>query len=98
MSKDMTPDEVEAKILHLLTLYPIISPTMLQGGLGPSVRPKLWRPVLTQLIEAGRVEEEQINAQTHSGRYNTYTRLSLSTLERDRQEEARAEDSVAIGG
>ncbi len=69
--------EVEAKILHLLKIYPIISPTMLQGGLGPYTKPAIWRPALQKLIEEGKVEETQESLQTPSERYNTYTKLSL---------------------
>ena len=69
--------EVEAKIIHLLSIYPIISPTMLQGGLGPYTKPAVWRPVLQQLIASGRVVEDQESLQTPTDRYNTYTKLSL---------------------
>lgn len=69
--------DIEAKILHLLGIYPIISPTMLQSGLGPSTKPAQWRPVLVSLIAAGRVIEEQESMQTPSERYNTYSKLSL---------------------
>ena len=73
-----TPEEIETKILHLLRIYPIISPTMLQGGLGPAMRPEKWRPVLTNLIAQGKVIEEQKSMQTPSERYNTYSKLSLA--------------------
>jgi len=74
----LTPEEIETKILHLLRIYPIISPTMLQGGLGPATRPAQWRPVLIDLIEQGKVIEEQESMQTPSERYNTYSKLSLA--------------------
>ena len=67
----------EVKILHLLGIYPVISPTMLQSGLGPSTKPSLWRPVLSSLIARGLVIEEQKLLQTPSERYNTYSKLSL---------------------
>lgn len=76
-AKEMTETEIRAKILHVLSLYPIISPTMLQGGLGPYVKPAHWRPVLQKLLEEGSVIEEQESMQTPSGRYNTYTKLRL---------------------
>ena len=69
--------EIETRILHLLRIYPIISPTMLQSGLGPSTKPAQWRPVLTALIAQGKVKEDTISMQTPSERYNTYTKLSL---------------------
>ena len=69
--------ECRMKILHLLKLYPRISATMLQAGLGPQIKPDLWRPILGKLIEEGKVEEEQHSQPTHLGRYNTYNFLSL---------------------
>lgn len=74
----MTPEKIETKILHLLRIYPIISPTMLQGALGPATRPVQWRPVLINLIAQGKVIEEQKSMQTPSERYNTYTKLFLA--------------------
>jgi len=72
-----TPEALRVKILHLLSIYPIISPTMLQGGLGPAKKPILWRPVLEQLKEEGLVVETQESMLTPTERYNTYTKLSL---------------------
>ncbi len=70
-------EEIEIKILHLLKIYPVISPTMLQSGLGPSTKPAQWRPCLKRLIDSGEVIEEQESMQTPSERYNTYSKLSL---------------------
>lgn len=69
--------EIRDKILHLLKIYPIISPTMLQGGLGPQIKPVDWRPVLAMLIEQDDVLETTISTKTPFGRFNTYTKLSL---------------------
>lgn len=68
---------IRDKILHLLKIYPIISPTMLQGGLGPYMKPAQWRPILNILIDEGRVIETQKSMATHQDRYNTYTMLHL---------------------
>ena len=76
-TKDTTNGEIETRILHLLRIYPVISPTMLQSGLGPSTKPAQWRPVLVDLIANGKVLEQQESMQTPSERYNTYTKLSL---------------------
>jgi len=70
--------EIESKIIHQLGIYPIISPTMLQGALGPSLKPTLWRPVLARLIEDGVVIEETETLLTPAERYNKYTKLSLA--------------------
>lgn len=65
-------------IIHLLRIYPVVSPTMLQSGLGPYVKPAIWRPVLQELIAEGVVVEDQETLQTPRGRYNTYTKLHLA--------------------
>ena len=75
--EQMTNEEIEIKIVHLLRIYPIISPTMLQSGLGPQLKPAQWRPVLTTLIDTGKVIEAKESMQTPSSRYNTYSKLSL---------------------
>ena len=77
MLRDHTEQEIEDKILHILTVYPVISPTMLQAGLGPSTKPALWRPVLSRLMEEGKVVEESESLETPTSRYNTYNKLSL---------------------
>jgi hypothetical protein len=84
MSKDpdvLDTDMIRDKILHILKIYPVISPTMLQGGLGPYMRPAQWRPVLAELVAEGLVEETQESLQTHAGRYNMYSKLSLPGTE-----------------
>ncbi len=75
--EQMTQEEIGIKIVHLLKIYPIISPTMLQSGLGPQLKPAQWRPVLTTLIEQGKVIETKESMQTPSSRYNTYSKLAL---------------------
>ena len=57
---------IREKIVHLLSIYPLISPTMLQGALGPQVKAAIWRPVLTMMIEDGTIIEEA------QGLQNTY--------------------------
>jgi len=75
---EMTAEEIRIKIIHLMKIYPIISPTMLQGGLGPSMKPALWRPVLDELIQEDVILQEQESMTTPSGRYNSYPKLRLA--------------------
>lgn len=77
MEEEEVGQEIEEKILHLLSIYPIVSPTMLQGGLGPYMKPAVWRPVLDRLVDEGKVVEAQATMITPKGRYNTYTKLHL---------------------
>ncbi len=72
-----TNREIETKILHLLGIYPIVSPTMLQGALGPSLKPKIWRPVLQKMKKEGKIVETKVDGETPTGRYNAYTKIQL---------------------
>ncbi len=70
---------IKEKIVHMLTIYPLISPTMLQGGLGPYVKPRDWKPLLEVLIQEGVVVRTQEEVFTPNDRFNTYTKLSLAS-------------------
>ena len=70
-------EEIRTKIVHLLKIYPVVSPTMLQSGLGPSLRPAIWRPVLRSMIADSTILEESISKETPAGRYNDYKMLRL---------------------
>jgi hypothetical protein len=69
---------VADKIIHALKIYPVISPTMLQAALGPGLSPKLWRPILSALLDNGTVIQKELTTTGPSGRQNTYTQLMLS--------------------
>ena len=72
-------EKLADKIVHILTVYPMISPSMLQIGLGPAVSPSIWKPILEGLIESGTVIRTNVLAETPSGRQNTYMRLELDS-------------------
>lgn len=71
-------DQLKEKIKHILTIYPCISHTMLQAGIGPQIGPKVWRPVVSEMIAQGEIVQEEISTTSPSGRYITYVRLKLS--------------------
>jgi len=48
---------IEAKIVALLQVYPTLSPSMIQAGLGPSLPATLWRPVLQRLLQEGVLKQ-----------------------------------------
>lgn len=56
------------KILHLLETFPYISRAMIQVGLGPALPPKLWDPILANLVETHEVSFVEVNVTTPSGR------------------------------
>lgn len=68
---------VKAKILHTLHIYPKLSMTMLQVGIGTGISPDIWHPVLEQLIVGGTVDKRQITAKTPKGRDQVYTIVEL---------------------
>lgn len=70
-------DVIGDKILHILSIYPIISPTMLQAGIGPSVKSTTWRPILQELVISGKVMERSFHGTTYSGRHNNYVQIYL---------------------
>lgn len=70
---------IHDKILHILTIYPILSATMLQVGIGTSISPTMWRPILEQLIRDGKVLRTVHQDETPGGRNQTYSRIQLAT-------------------
>lgn len=68
---------IAEKIIHLLGIYPIISPSMLQVGLGPQIPPRIWRPVLEMLIVEGKVSRSEIVMPTPFQQHRSYTKLAL---------------------
>lgn len=69
---------IRERIIHVLSIYPKVSTSMLQVGVGTSLMPALWKPVLAQMIVDGIVIEERECHTTPTGRMQTYTVLSLA--------------------
>lgn len=77
-----TTDEViKDRLLHVLTIYPRISPSMLQVGIGTAISPKMWHPVMKALREQGIVVEEETAAKAPNGRDLNYKHLSVAPRE-----------------
>lgn len=72
-----TAPTIEDKIVHCLKIFPIISPSMLQIGLGTNHAPAEWKLVLRRLVEEGKVLETTMDTKTATGRHFSYTRLML---------------------
>ena len=69
--------DCKERILHILGIYPILSPSMLQIGVGTSLAPRDWRPALNKLIDEGEVVRDEVQAETPIGQHRTYVLLSL---------------------
>jgi len=68
---------VKAKILHCLSIFPKLSQSMLQVGIGTAISSKIWIPILEQLKQDGLVKVEEKVARTPSARDQTYHIISL---------------------
>lgn len=73
----ITDQLIRDRIVHVLTVYPNISHSMLQIGLGPALSPKMWRPVLSQLYHQGRIKERLTVCKGPTGRDQEYRHLYL---------------------
>jgi hypothetical protein len=70
-------NSIESQILETMEVFPKISPTMLQSGLGPSLKPALWRPALRRLIQQGRIVQKAEFPPAGSQRTRPFTVLEL---------------------
>ena len=78
---DMSIDEkenVRERILHTLSIYPRLQPSMLHVGIGFHVEASVWRPVLNTMIDIGEVIQSTEQHTSPAGRLNQYTILSLA--------------------
>lgn len=59
------------KIISLLETFPYISRTMIQVGLSPALPPKLWSPILDELVEKGEILKHSLPVTNNEGRTTT---------------------------
>ena len=74
---DEGTDGIRENILHILSIFPTISPSMLHITLGGSLPTKVWKPILEALIQSKLVERNEHVAPAPNGRTRCYTLLSL---------------------
>lgn len=73
-------DMIKKRIMHTLRIYPKLSHSMLQIGIGTGFPPALWHPVLEKLIQDGVVRKHQVRATNPvSRREQIYTILEHSS-------------------
>jgi hypothetical protein len=71
---------IRARIAHTLSIYPKLSHSMLQIGIGTGFPPSLWNPVLDAMIREGTIIREQVQATNPvTKRDQTYTIIRSST-------------------
>ena len=79
MTDDDETRRIKAKIVHILLIYPVISPSMLQAGLGPQIKASVWRPILDKMIrEELIIKQDSITLKSPAGRTITYVQISLT--------------------
>lgn len=74
-----TEELIEARIIHVLTIWPKLNPSMLQVGIGTALSPKMWHPVLDRLISEGKVIKQELSGRGPTGRDQIFTIISLVT-------------------
>jgi hypothetical protein len=79
---------IRDKIIYALSIYPKVSHSMLQVGIGTSMPPAIWRPVLEDLKRRGIVIERTVSAKSPAGRDQTHEILSLAPSQNDLSPEA----------
>ena len=66
---------VRERILHVFSIYPEISPSMLQISL--NLKTVIWRPIVDELVNEGLIKRSSIIAPTPTGRHQSYIVLKL---------------------
>lgn len=71
---------IKNKILYVLWLYPKISMSMLQVGIGTALAPALWKPILNKLLEDEVVIQDTQSFNTPTGRQQSHSFLSINPV------------------
>jgi hypothetical protein len=70
--------KIRGKILQVLTHFPVLSPSMLQVGIGPGISPRVWRPELDKLVQEGKILRQEKGIEDLSGQYRTIIQIQLA--------------------
>jgi hypothetical protein len=89
-------EQLRIRILDTLEIYPRLSPSMLQAGIGPHNSPRIWRPIMEQLINSGIIIRGQESHQSELGRYRTIIVLSLSDKYREERIQQLREQATSL--
>lgn len=79
---DSREESIRSRILFLLSVYPVMSPSMIQQGIGPAVPIKVWRPIYEALITEGVLKREVFVLETNKGQARAHTLVTLATPKR----------------
>lgn len=70
---------IEDRILKVLEIYPKISPSMLQIGIGSSIPSAMWRPVFQKMLDKGTLIQDDIVALSSTERHQIYRVIRLAS-------------------
>lgn len=74
-------EQTRERILHGLRVFPFLSASMLHMAIGTATAGKLWKPLLTDLIEEGKIVQTVHQAKSATGRQQSYTIYHLKENE-----------------
>lgn len=74
----LEPPSLREQLKHLFSIYPILSPTMMQALLGSKVRPKDWKPVMEDMITDGTLKRVDLSSKNAWGQLRYYARIKLN--------------------
>lgn len=73
-------DTIRSRITDVLEHFPILSPTMLQVGIGPHYKASRWKPVLEAMVREGEVISSSHTRETSEGRWTTIRKVALARV------------------
>lgn len=80
--QEQSPGEnIAARIKHILSVFPKLSHSMLQVGLGSTIPAKDWRPILDEMVAEGTVSIQTKYLTTPAERSQGYSIISLTEEE-----------------
>ncbi len=75
----MTPEHIHKQLAHLLQVYPVLSPTMIQSCFGARVRPVIWKPIMELMLQEGVLVRNEVVSKDSWGQLRSYTCIRLNT-------------------
>ena len=74
----VTIEQTQKQIVHLLQVYPVLSPTLIQALLGAKARPRVWKPIMEVMIKDGTLVRSEMVSENSWGQFHSYTCIRLS--------------------
>ena len=78
MNEEEIDKHVRLRIQHTLKIFPVLSHSMLQQGVGTGFPAKMWAPILENMVNDGEVHRtHRTMKHPATGREQTYTLFTL---------------------